>query len=223
MSTSPSYMFIRWCSGLDLVSFHGAISLTESQFALMKGLGFATVWILLIVKVFLRTVLFIFFKSPNLCPLSPSCSCFLSYILHKHSQTHQHSQTSSLPSHSVISCPIIALAKTGPETPSPKPYIIHARGSLRWMEYSIKKDTVSLDLNSKKIGCDSYLFNNRSRHRITLFHLGKKLLFFFWEKYSRSQQVVHWHWIGTNPQAHSLIDVFVLGKLYQQFRALGVM
>lgn len=91
------------------------------------------------------------------------------------------------------------------------------------MEYSIKKDSVSLDLNSKKIECDSYLFNNRSHHRITLFHLGKKLLFFFREKYSRSQQVVRWHWIGTNPQAHSLIDVFVLGKLYRQIRALGVM
>ena len=141
--------------------------------------------------------------------------------LFKHSQTHRHSQTSSLPSHSVISCPTIALAKIGPESSSLKPYIIHARGSLQWMEYNIKKDTVSLDLNSKKTECDSHLFNNRSRHRITLYHLGKTL--FFWEKYSRSQQVVHWHWIGTNPQAHSLIDVFVLGKLYQQIRALGVM
>lgn len=46
------------------------------------------------------------------------------------------------------------------------------------MEYNIKKDTVSLDLNSKKIECDSYLFNNRSRHRITLYHLGKKLFCF---------------------------------------------
>ena len=57
------------------------------------------------------------------------------------------------------------------------------------MEYDIKKDTVSLDLNSKKTECDSHLFNNRSRHRITLYHLGTKL--FSREKYSRSQQVVH--------------------------------
>ena len=168
---------------------------------------------------------FLFSSKVLICALSPHLVLAFSLAyLHKHSQTHQHSQTSSLPPHSVISCPTIALAKIGPETSSPKPYIIHTRGSLRWMEYNIKKDTVSLDLNSKKIGCDSYLFSNRSRHRITLYHLGKKLWFFFSrEKYSWSQQVVHWRWIGTNPQDHSLIDVFVLGKLCQQIRALGVM
>ena len=117
-------------------------------------------------KCFSENCCFYFLQNSLFVPplsLSPSLSVlFLLSLSHTRTRTGRHTNIHiplRLPSHSVIPCPTVALATASPETSNPKPCIIYARGPLQWVVYSIKKDTLNLDLSNKWIGCDSYLFN----------------------------------------------------------------